>query len=218
MSDAAGFSASGMNDPGRRVTNRDEPRLRVVGSPLPAGLPGPSSRPPVLGDERRLRTAPPPPRALVNMAPAREQASGLQRAANALRAALPLVQRILPLLDGNIGTAVSNVLAPYPQMHQLPPPVDLEPLEDGLAELQMQHRALRNQFLEQNASLKRVEDQLEAVRETAERNSREQEELLDDLKTVRRRVNRFAIPALGLLGLSVLLNVLLYLHMRHILP
>jgi len=218
MSDAAGFSASGMNDPGRRVTNRDEPRLRVVGSPLPAGLPGPSSRPPVLGDERRLRTAPPPPRALVNMAPAREQASGLQRAANALRAALPLVQRILPLLDGNIGTAVSNVLAPYPQMHQLPPPVDLEPLEDGLAELQMQHRALRNQFLEQNASLKRVEDQLEAVRETAERNSREQEELLDDLKTVRRRVNRFAIPALGLLALSVLLNVLLYLHMRHILP
>lgn len=218
MSDAAGFSASGMNDPGRRVTNRDEPRLRVVGSPLPAGLPGPSSRPPVLGDERRLRTAPPPPRALVNMAPAREQASGLQRAANALRAALPLVQRILPLLDGNIGTAVSNVLAPYPQMHQLPPPVDLEPLEDGLAELQMQHRALRNQFLEQNASLKRVEDQLEAVRETTERNSREQEELLDDLKTVRRRVNRFAIPALGLLALSVLLNVLLYLHMRHILP
>ena len=219
MSDAAGFNASGMNDPGRRITNRGEPRLRVVGSPLPAGLPGPSPRPPVLDDERRLRTAPlRPTRALVNMAPAGEQPSGLQRAANALRAALPYVQRILPLLDGNIGTAVSNVLAPYPQMRQPPPPVDLEPLEDGLAELQMQHRALRNQFLEQNASLKRVEDQLEAVREATERNSREQEDLLDDLKTVRRRVNRFAIPALGLLALSVLLNVLLYLHMRHILP
>jgi hypothetical protein len=147
-----------------------------------------------------------------------EPPSGLQRAASALRAALPYVQRILPLLDGNIGTAVSNVLSPYPQMHQPPPPVDLEPIEDGLAELQMQHRALRNQFLEQNASLKRVEDQLEAVREATERNSREQEELLDDLQTVRRRVNRFAIPALGLLALSVLLNVLLYLHMRHILP
>jgi septal ring factor EnvC (AmiA/AmiB activator) len=103
-------------------------------------------------------------------------------------------------------------------MHQPPPPVDLEPIEDGLAELQMQHRALRNQFLEQNASLKRVEDQLEAVREATERNSREQEELLDDLQTVRKRFNRFAIPALGLLALSVLLNVLLYLHMRHILP
>ena len=218
MSDAAGFSASGMNDPGRRVTNRDEPRLRVVGSPLPAGLPGPSSRPPVLGDERRLRTAPPPPRALVNMAPAREQASGLQRAANALRAALPLVQRILPLLDGNIGTAVSNVLAPYPQMPPPPPPVDLEPLEDSLSELQMQHRALRNQFLEQNALLKRVEDQLETVREATERNSREQEELLDGLAAVRKKVNRFAILGSALLGVSVLLNVLLCLHILHILP
>jgi hypothetical protein len=59
---------------------------------------------------------------------------------------------------------------------------------------------------------------LEAVREATERNSREQEDLLDDLQAVRRRVNRFAIPALGLLALSVLLNVLLYLHMRHILP
>jgi hypothetical protein len=147
-----------------------------------------------------------------------EPQSGLQRAASALRAALPYVQRILPLLDGNIGTAVSNVLAPYPQMNQPPPPVDLEPIEDGLAELQMQHRALRNQFLEQNTSLKRVEDQLETVREATDRNTLEQQELLDDLKAVRKRVNRFAILALGLLAVSAALNVVLYLHMRHILP
>ena len=226
MSDAAGFNVSEIDDPGRRIPNRGEPRLRAVGSPLPVGLPGPSTRSPVRGDGQRLRNAAPPPpppsplqpRALARTAFSAEPPSGLQRAASALRAALPYVQRILPLLDGNIGTAVSNVLAPYPQMHQPPPPVDLEPIEEGLAELQMQHRALRNQFLEQNASLKRVEDQLEAVREATERNSREQEDLLDDLQAVRRRVNRFAIPALGLLALSVLLNVLLYLHMRHILP
>jgi hypothetical protein len=135
-----------------------------------------------------------------------------------LRAALPFVQRILPLLDGNIGTAVSNVLAPYPQMPPPPPPVDLEPLEDSLSELQMQHRALRNQFLEQNALLKRVEDQLETVREATERNSREQEELLDGLAAVRKKVNRFAILGSALLGVSVLLNVLLCLHILHILP
>ena len=135
-----------------------------------------------------------------------------------MRAALPFVQRILPLLDGNIGTAVSNVLAPYPQMPPPPPPVDLEPLEDSLSELQMQHRALRNQFLEQNALLKRVEDQLETVREATERNSREQEELLDGLAAVRKKVNRFAILGSALLGVSVLLNVLLCLHILHILP
>jgi glucosamine 6-phosphate synthetase-like amidotransferase/phosphosugar isomerase protein len=147
-----------------------------------------------------------------------ERPSGLQRAASALRAALPYVQRILPLLDGNIGTAVSNVLSPYPQISPAPPPVDLEPIEDGLAELQMQHRALRNQFLEQNASLKRIEDQLESVRETSDRNAREQEELLDGLEALRKKVNRVVVVASALLGVSVLLNVLLVLHIQHILP
>jgi hypothetical protein len=144
-----------------------------------------------------------------------EPRSGLQRAASALRAALPFVQRILPLLDGNIGTAVSNVMNPYPQMPPPPPPVDMEPIEDSLAELQTQHRTLRNQFLEQNSSLKRVEDQLETVRESSERNAREQEELLDELKAVRKRVNLFAALGLALLAVSVLVNVVLYLHIQH---
>jgi len=222
MSDSPVLGENGMNDPGRRIPSRGEPHLRVVGSPLPVGLPGPSPASPARGDVQRPMIAPapppPPPRALTRTAHSPEPQSGLQRAASALRAALPYVQRILPLLDGNIGTAVSNVLAPYPQMNQPPPPVDLEPIEDGLAELQMQHRALRNQFLEQNTSLKRVEDQLETVREATDRNTLEQQELLDDLKAVRKRVNRFAILALGLLAVSAALNVVLYLHMRHILP
>jgi chromosome segregation ATPase len=95
--------------------------------------------------------------------------------------------------------------------------VDLEPLEDSLAELQMQHRALRNQFLEQNAALKRVEDKVETLRETVDRNAREQEELLDSIEAVRGRVNRFAIMGLALLAVSVLANVALYLHIEHIL-
>jgi hypothetical protein len=141
----------------------------------------------------------------------------LQRAASALRAALPYVQRILPLLDGNIGTAVSNVLSPYPQMSPPPPPVDLEPIEEGLAEVQMQHRALRNQFLEQNTLLKRLEDQLETVREASDRNAREQQELLDSLEAVQKRVNRFALLGFALLAVSLLVNVGLYLHIEHIL-
>jgi len=218
MSDAADFGVSETDDPGSRIPNRGEPRLRVVGSPLPVGVRGPSPQPPPAGDAQRIRTAPPPQeRALARTVPSAEPRSGLQRAASALRAALPFVQRILPLLDGNIGTAVSNVLTPYPQMPPPPPPVDMEPIEDGLAELQMQHRALRNQFLEQNSSLKRVEDQLETVRESSERNAREQEELLDELKAVRKRVNLFAILGLALLVVSVLVNVVL-LHLQRILP
>jgi septation ring formation regulator EzrA len=141
----------------------------------------------------------------------------LQKAAGALRAALPFVQRILPLLDGNIGTAVSNIMSPY-QMAPPAPPVNLEPIEEDLAELKAQHRDLRNRILEQKSALKRVEDQLETVREAADRNSQEQQEMLDDLKAVRKKINTFALLALALLVVSVALNVILYLHIVHLLP
>jgi hypothetical protein len=219
MNDFTGFGLSEVNDQGRRRPNRDEPRLRAVGSPLPVGLRDPSPLQPVQDDAQRYRSAPPPPeRALARSAPAAQPRTGLQRAAGALRAALPFVQRILPLLDGNIGTAVSNVLAPYPQMPPPAPPVDLEPIEDSLSELQMQHRALRNQFLEQKTALKRVEDQLETVREATDRTAREQEEVLEGMVAVRKKVNRFAILASALLAVSLLLNMLLFLHFQHILP
>jgi hypothetical protein len=218
MGDSAGYGVNGYDEPGRRMANRGEPHLREVGSQPLAGLRGSSPIRAASGDAQRLRTTPhPPERALARTAPPAERPSGLQRAASALRAALPYVQRILPLLDGNIGTAVSNVLSPYPQMSPPPPPVDLEPIEEGLAEVQMQHRALRNQFLEQNTLLKRLEDQLETVREASDRNAREQQELLDSLEAVQKRVNRFALLGFALLAVSLLVNVGLYLHIEHIL-
>jgi hypothetical protein len=136
---------------------------------------------------------------------------------NALRLTLPLIQRVLPLLDGNVGTAVSNLLNPHLQTPP-PPPVDLAPIEDGLAELRTLHRELRNQAVEQNSLLKRVQDQLQMVREATDHNTLKQQELLADLKAVGKKVNLFAYFALSLLGLSVLLNVVLFLQIRHILP
>jgi hypothetical protein len=136
-----------------------------------------------------------------------------------MRAALPFVQRILPLLDGNVGAAVANFLTP----HHLaptppPPPVNLAPIANGLAELQNQHRELRDQVVEQNTSLKRVEDRLEMVREATDRNTLEQQELMQDLKGLGKKVNRVAIAALGLLAVSVIVNILLYLHIQRVLP
>jgi hypothetical protein len=128
---------------------------------------------------------------------------------------------MLPLLDGNIGTAVANILNPPPPPAPPPPPpveVDLAPIQAGLAELRTQHRDLHDQVAEQNISLKHVEDKLEAVREATDRNTLEQQELLEDLKTVGSKVNLVAIIALGLLGISILLNVALYLHIQRVLP
>jgi hypothetical protein len=195
---------------------------RAVGSPLPIGSGNPS---PVAAQSELLRgfTPPPPGRGLANpsqIAPL-DVPTGVQRAVSAIRAALPFVQRILPLLDGNIGTAVSNLLSPHhrlPPPPPPPPPVNLAPIEDGLADLQTQQRELRNQVVEQNSSLKRVEDQLEMVREATDRNTLEQQELLEDLKGVGNKLNLFALIAMGLLALSVLLNIILYLHILRVLP
>jgi len=151
-----------------------------------------------------------------------ELPTSVQRVVNAVRASLPFIQRILPLLDGNIGTAVSNLMAPPPPpAHRPAPPpspVDLAPLEEGISSLQTQQRELRTQIVEQNTSLKRVEDQLEMVREATDRNTLEQQELLEDLKGIGNKVNIFAMVALLLLVVSVMVNVILYLHIKRVLP
>lgn len=139
----------------------------------------------------------------------------MQRAAQALRSAVPFVQRLLPLLDGNIVTAISNVLNHQPKPA---PPVSIAPIQQGISELQLQQRELSDQMAVQNASLKRVEDHLELVREATDRNTLEQQELMEDLKAVGKKVNLVATVALTLLLVSVLVNVLLYLHIERILP
>ncbi len=142
----------------------------------------------------------------------------MQRAMNAVRAVMPVVQRLLPLLEGNVLTAISNVLAPRPPAPPPAPKVDLAPLESGLTELQTQHRGLRDQVIEQNATLKRVEDQLEFVREATDRNTLEQQELLEDLKLFSRKVKIFAAIGIGMLVIGIVLNLLLFLHIQRVLP
>ncbi|HUV70892.1 MAG TPA: hypothetical protein VMW15_14615 [Terracidiphilus sp.] len=136
-----------------------------------------------------------------------------------IRTALPFVQRMLPLLEGGVGATLANLLnPPPPPAPPAAPPANLAPIEEGLLELRSQHRELRNLFVEQNSSLKRVEDQLEMVREATDRNTLEQQELLEDLKAVGSKVNLVALVAIGLLAFSVLLNLLLYMHIQRVLP
>lgn len=220
MGDTHGYGLRAAVDEGHRGTGADNPQPRAVGSPLPVGSASQPALPSGQPDQARPYGPPPPGRALANTSanPPLDVPSGVQRAVNAIRAALPFVQRILPLLDGNIGTAVGNMLAPHHHAPPPPPPVDLTPIQEGLADLQAQQHQLHDQVVEQNSSLKRVEDQLEMVREATDRNTLEQQELLEDLKAVGNKVNVFAVIALILLAVSVVINVVLYLHILRVLP
>ena len=181
---------------------------RVVGSPLPVGgAPAPAAETASAEPQSRRRTL------AGATEPASSALSGFQRALGAARLALPLLQRLLPLLDGNVGTAVAGLLAPHhPQPAPTAPPAkaaNLAPIEEGLARLQADQRELSGQLLDQNATLKRVEDHLELVREATDRNTREQEELLEDLRAMGARVNLIAAVLVILLVVSVGINLLL---------
>jgi len=231
MSEAEGYS---IKEPSARgpipveerwkPTQIVEPQPRAVGSPLPIGSGNPNTLAGVSSDALQTTGVQPADRS-VGRGLANPQAlatndiaTTIQKTLNALKSALPFVQRMLPLLDGNFGTVVSNLLTQHPQSHPPQPPVNLAPLHDKLTDLQTQHGELRAQISEQNTSLKRVEDQLEMVREATDRNTLEQQELLEDLKLVGNKVNLFAWLALGLLAASVMINVILFLHIRRVLP
>ena len=146
-------------NPGHQPT----PHPRAVGAPLPRGAArmGPRATPPripipVPMPSRALTTPAIPPvgedrssRVQPAKAPSSNlQPSNVQRAAQALRSAVPFVQRLLPLLDGNIVTAISNVLNHQPKPA---PPVSIAPIQQGISELQLQQRELSDQMAVQNA-------------------------------------------------------------------
>jgi hypothetical protein len=187
---------------------------RIVGAPLQMGA---SRRQPLpIGENGNGKLAPPPPgRALSG---ANDEPSSLQRAIQAVRSALPIVQRILPLLDGNLATTISNLMNPGSRQPAPVPKIDLAPIEDRVAELRTQHRGLRDQIMEQSTTIKRVEDQLEMVREATDRNTLEQQELLEDLKAFGNKVKVVAIVGLVLLGVGIAVNLMLFLRIQKLFP
>jgi len=206
-----------LNEMSREARQAAAPRPRVVGSPLSTGV---SRHAPYSAAEAQVKrlTPPPPGRALGREPASAEDSSNLQRAVNALRSALPFVQRLLPLLDGNIASTIGNLLQPHPQSHQPAAKLDLTPIEDGLAELRSQQHSLRLQAVEQSTTLKRVEDQLELVREATDRNTLEQQELLEDLKAYGNKVRIVAILALVLAAVGFFMTLALFLHIQKVLP
>jgi hypothetical protein len=220
--------ASARPAPSQPSETRSAPASSGWDRPFTPPAPGPAAPPPpgpATGSpysQPFSQTAPPASAA----APAEEDPdlpkSGLLRAINAMKSALPLVQKLLPLIDGNIATAIHSLVTTQPQQQRTPAPpppvvIDLDPIERGLTEVKNSHRELRNQVQEHVATMKRVEDQLEHVREATDRNTLEQQELVEDLRSVGGRLNLFAIVGLVLLAVSVGLNIFFLIQLQHIL-
>jgi hypothetical protein len=203
----------GVNETDRQ-SRMSASQVRAVGSPLPVGG-GPRGAL-NLEQEEAQHAAPAPGRSLPSPAGSSQNASGLMRTLNAIKMAMPFLQKIVPMLDASVVTTVSSLLT---QPHgPSAPPANLARIETGISELETAHHQLREQVNEQSNTLHRVEDQLDMVREATDRNTLEQQELIEDLKVVGNRVNVLAMVLLSLLVISVLINIGLFLHIHRVLP
>ncbi len=188
-------------------------------SHIPPQAPPPAPPPPPASQAQPASAAPP---AAAPPEDPNAPKSGLQKIIQSVRTALPYVQKLLPLLEGNFANAVSTLMVPVNQQpqHPVPPPqvhVNLETVERGLADLQTAQRELKTQVQEQTGSLKRVEDHLERVREATDRNTLEQQELVEDLRAVGNRISNLAVIGLILLLILLGLNAYFLWRLQHLL-
>jgi hypothetical protein len=143
--------------------------------------------------------------------PRPEKPSAFARAVSAARVVLPVVQKVLPLLEGNVAGAAVNLLAPAPR------PVNLEPVTTAISKLQAENRTLRGQMSDQRESLKSIEDELAAIREGLDRHGADIRELAENQLNLKRRLVRLSWAMFILLVISISFTALICVRLAYIL-
>jgi hypothetical protein len=139
-----------------------------------------------------------------------EHRSGFQRTAAAVRTVVPLMQKMLPLLDGNVASVVANLLLPTLQS----PTVDLRPLEGAVEQLRAAYSGTHEKNVQQDAALKRLDKQLGEIHESLERITSEQAEAVEELRKARRRSLVFFLVCFLLVVVSLGMNAAIFLYFR----
>ncbi len=127
------------------------------------------------------------------------------------KTALVIAQKMMPLLDGNVVTTVSNLLAP--RVVAAASAKELATIESGLKTLNDSHRGLSDRVAEQNSAVKSLADRLDLVKEATDRNTLEQQEMMADARALRKKMVFFAWAGMALLVASVAMNLILLLRM-----
>jgi len=153
----------------------------------------------------------PAPTALARSAPQPHKPTKLERAVGVARTVLPLIGKMLPLLEGNVVSAASNLLAHRP-MHE----VNLKPLEESIARLQADQRALAFHTSEQKSALRRLEDDFVALQETVRKNADDQAELIEQVAKFAKRTSSFMRLVIILLIACILFTALLCVRIAYI--
>jgi hypothetical protein len=116
-----------------------------------------------------------------------------------VRSTLPIIARVLPLLDSGIASA----LAPVSSALATQSSSTTKAIERSITEVQAVQRDLRTHVQNQSLQLKRVEEQLVRIREEVDHNNRENHEKIEQV-----RAATGTVKVLAIIGLVLLLVVL----------
>ncbi len=118
-----------------------------------------------------------------------------------IKAVLPYVSRLLPLLDLGLGHAQNSSAA--------------NELRANMTSLETTQRDLRVSVQDQTVQLKRVEEQLTRMREASEKNAFEHAELVEDVKSIGNLVRVVGAGLAILLVVLILMVGALLAHVTH---
>lgn len=157
-----------------------------------------------------LRPSPDPP--IMALAPTTPQkGTRFERAMGVARTVLPLLGKMLPLLEGNVVSAASNLLSNHTGQA-----VNLRPLEEAIARLQADHRALTFHTSEQKRALHNLEDEFNELKEAMQKNAADQAELIEGVARLAKRNSSFLRLVVILLVASILFTALLCVRIAYI--
>jgi hypothetical protein len=134
-----------------------------------------------------------------------------ERAIGVAKTVLPLVGKILPLLEGNVVATASNLLANR-QVQE----INLKPLEEAIGSLQADQRALTFHTGEHKRILRKLEDDFASIQEAVQKNSETQAELMEQVAHLSKRTSLFMRLVVVLLVLSILFTALLCVRIAYI--
>ena len=189
------------------LAHKDAPlRIQEVPLPIAPGRPTASVQP---ASTPRPEPGPrPTPTALARPTPPKP--SKFERAISVARTVLPIMGKMLPLLEGNFVSAASNLFANPP--HQ----VDLKPLEESISRLQADQRALAFHSTEHKRALQRLEDDFVVLQETVQKNAADQAELIEHVAKLAKRTSSFIRFVTILLVVFILFTALLCVRIAYI--
>ena len=178
--------------------------------PNPTPTPEPASLSPMPAS--RAKPAPMPTASTALARPIPPKPGKLERAIGVAKTVLPLVGNLLPLLEGNVVGAASNLLASRQAQE-----VNLKPLEEAISGLQSDQRALAFHSSEQKRAIRRLEDEFSTLQEAVQKHAAEQAELAEQVLKLTKRLSGFMRLVTILLIVSILFTTLLVIRIAYIL-